>query len=315
LAIGGNANLPRNEQGEGWLNMTEQMHPYTRSTIRHLERPAFMQVSPLERRLMRNPAGPIPFEERINPFLCFVEGGEGEAGDGDPPADEKKFSQADLDKLVKRRLAQEHRKHEKAMKALEAKLESMSDLEDQLAELQAKLAEGDGDGDGDKTPKDAVAKAEFDKVMRELKKAGQALEKLTAENAELTTARDAAVGKYNGTRVADAARKALTGAGVMAKAQGVAVDTFIRELRAELHVDDDGKETIFLTDDDGTEHADIEDAAASFLKKHDYWKSHPGGGAGEGGNQSKNRMSTGGWKPGDLDSLDETAVLEQSFQK
>lgn len=224
-----------------------------------------------------------------DPFLCFAEG-DGDPDD-DPDDDDKKFSQADVDRIVKRRL--------KKADAAHAKLQSQfEELQGQLAELQNQ-PDDDTDTNGD-------ASKELTKLKRELARATGELKKLTEERDQAIEAATGATTRYKQHRIKNELQAALLKSGALPTAVDDAVA--MMAAGADLEEDDEGGATIVVKVGDVPYEDPIKAAAKFLAEKPHYAKAPAGGGSGNprgGGGR--------GGQPLDPEKTPSTALISQGL--
>lgn len=242
-----------------------------------------------------------------DPWVCFVENEDedDDAGDGED-GNEKRYTEADVEKLIKRRLAKSNKGQAKELTALQKANES---LQAQLTELTDKLEQG----------KSADEKSE--------KKQERALARAEAQIKELTEKLSAAeeTGKASSTKLRShiksaAIRKALTKSGVLTKALPHAVKLMMEDLGAEILEEegDDGQmQHVVVVKVDGKETDDIGKAAQRWLKDNTHFASHPGAGSGE--KPPGRKTSAGGLgmelSPEVIEKADATSLIEKGFSE
>jgi hypothetical protein len=200
----------------------------------------------LARALSRAPQGP----------LFSPEDPPGGGGGGAPtPEPAKTFTQADIDKVLGQRLAEERKKfadYDDVKARAKAQEEANAELAKRLEELELK----------------GKSAEEREKIAAE-----KAAKRLEAERNEITAKMtaaeqraEAAEKKYRTKIVDDALGGGLDKAKVLSSARASAVKLFRDEAKIEL--DDDGK--VVSIEYGGMSHKSVDDAAAAFLKDNDY---------------------------------------------
>jgi hypothetical protein len=190
--------------------------------------------------------------------------GEGGAGGGGAPSDDKKFNQADLDRIA----AQVRRETEKKFDGfdeLKKKASQVDELSTQVSKLQEDL---------ELKGKHA---ADQEKILAERarKQSEKELEALKSQVGELTVARDGANTRLRMFQVETALGTALHSAGVLQSAHSDALNSLMRT--SEIELDDKG--TISSVKFDGVPQKDLASAAAAFLSAKPHFKAaKPGGG-------------------------------------
>ena len=178
---------------------------------------------------------------------------------------EKRFSEADVEKLIKRRLARAGRESTSALAEMKSQNEALTE---QLAELTERI-EGQ-----DNASNDAGKKQE-----RALAKAEALIAELTSSLDESKASGLAAAEKLQDHIKSAAIRKALNKAGVIPNGQAHATKLMMEDLAAQI-LEEDGKHVVVATVN-GRETDDIAAAAAGWLKENPHFASHPGPGTGE----------------------------------
>lgn len=191
--------------------------------------------------------------------------GEPGGGGGAPPADDKKFSQGDLDRIA----AQVRRETEgkfKDFEELKKKATQVDDLSAQIAKLQEDLE-----------LKGRHA-ADQEKILAERarKQSEKELESLKAQVGELTAARDGATTRLRAFQIETALGGALHQAGVLQSAHSDALSSLMRN--SEIELDDKG--AISGIKFDGVPQKDLASAAAAFLSAKPHFKAAKAGGGG-----------------------------------
>lgn len=244
----------------------------------------------------------VPFD----PFVCFAKSDDdddGEADDDKEKANEKKHSDADVEKLVRRRLAKAGKEKDKEISALKKQNEELSSKVEALAE---KL-------DSDK---DAETKAN-NKIERELNKANKRIEELTEQLAEAQNTGKTANEKLRGHIKSSAIRKALSKNGVLTKAMGHATDLMMKDLQAEILEEEvDGEmQQVVVVKVNGKETDDISGAAEAWLKENPHFAQHPGAGTGEKppGRKSTSEGLSFEMTPENIEKADAGHLIEAGF--
>lgn len=231
--------------------------------------------------------------------ILMNEAGEG-GGGGAPPATpptppaDKTFTQAELDRIVQKRVADAEKKYadHSTLKERAAKAE----------ELQAKLEEFESKG----KPAGDVAVSRLEKQIAKLQSDLEtSTKKLTESDAKAGAAEKARRDSHIGTVARDALAKAKAVPGAMKHAAAL----FAQEAKSELDIDDATGEIRGVQFTVGTTvYDDAAKAAEAWLLLNPHFASAPAGGAGT-------RHPNGGAPlPRDLSSLptDELARLAQS---
>lgn len=226
-------------------------------------------------------------------------GGGGGKGEGDnksqgPPPDEKKFTQADLDRVIEQRTARWSKETDsKVSEAIKAESTKAAKLQAEFDELKAKLE------DANKTePQKEVAR-----LSRELAKASQALEDSKKSIESLTGERDGATTKLQQHIIKGHLRDALTASKVAPKYAAAALKLFADDVKIEL--DEEGNVASVAIGK--RSYDDVAKAAAAWLEVNDNFAAHPGGGTGT--------RTGGGPKNGvlDDDDMNPEALLSRGF--
>lgn len=236
-------------------------------------------------------------ERHASPFTAFVsskakkDGDEDDDGDGDDDEPEKKFTQADVERMIKARL----KKATKTIDDLTAKVDALSKKSDDDTDDEPA-------GKGDQS-------ADLKRLEREMKR-------LSSQVAEVTKERDEALAKAGEltrkTRQSSAERTlsaALSKAGVSSKASDAALKLMLQSV--EHDEDGDG----FTVTIDGVPYASsdaksLAKSASKFLETHSYFAEAKQG-SGDGG-----RRDGGGRLPTqeDLDKMPVGSLLETGLQ-
>lgn len=197
-------------------------------------------------------------------------GGGGGGGGGAPdqkPADDKRFTQADVDAAIAARFGREKKAFEKQLAdAQKVASEKQSALEQQLADLTAKLEDA-GKNTGEK---------ELAQMKRDFQKTSQQLADLAKERDAAITGRDAAITGLRDFRARTELSAAFLTAKALPSSVGDAVDLLM--LRGKVEYADDGR--VSTIEYDGRVYDKIADAAKAFLASKPGFASHPGGGNG-----------------------------------
>lgn len=237
-------------------------------------------------------------ERHASPFTAFAsskakkDGDEDDDGDGDDDEPEKKFSQADVERMIKARL----KKSQKTIEELSAKVDALT-------------KKGADDADDEPTGKGGDQSADLKRLEREMKR-------LSSQVAEVTKERDEALAKAGEltrkTRQSSAERTlsaALSKAGVSSKASDAALKLMLQSV--EHDEDGDG----FTVTIDGVPYASTDakslaKSASKFLETHSYFAEAKQG-SGDGG-----RRDGGGRLPTqeDLDKMPVGSLLETGLQ-
>lgn len=203
----------------------------------------------LTRALSRTPAGP----------LYNAEGGEGGGGGGNEPPRMLTFEehQAQLNKVVGQRIGEVQKKHQ----------DELTKIQEQLATLQAERDEAN-----EKLSLAGKSAEDQAKILAE-KASKQREREIQEYNAKLTTAEqraEAAEKKYRDTIVSIGLGSGLDQSKVLSSAREAAIRIF-RE-SSEVELDDSGTRIVSVTYE-GVAYKSAQEAAAAFLKQHDYFAS------------------------------------------
>lgn len=238
-------------------------------------------------------------ERHASPFTAFAsskakkDGDEDDDdGDGDDDESEKKFTKADVERMIKARL-------KKATKT----------IDDLTAKVDALSKKSDDDADDEPAGKGGDQSADLKRLEREMKR-------LSSQVAEVTKERDEALAKAGEltrkTRQSSAERTlsaALSKAGVSSKASDAALKLMLQSV--EHDEDGDG----FTVTIDGVPYASsdaksLAKSASKFLETHSYFAEAKQG-SGDGG-----RRDGGGRLPTqeDLDKMPVGSLLETGLQ-
>lgn len=190
-------------------------------------------------------------------------GGGGGTGEGD-----KRFTQAELDAILEKRLAKE-RTRTADYDTIKEQAAQLPELQKQIEELRTQMEDA-----GKSAQEKARAQAE-----RERATIVKQLEEAKAEAVKAAKEREEIEGSFKRHRLQNALASALVAAGAMKdeKAIARAARDLMEDGKAEFS--DDGK--VVLDFDDGR-FTDPKAGAAHWLKSNAWYAEHPGGGAGTG---------------------------------
>jgi hypothetical protein len=215
------------------------------------------------------PRGPL-FEED--------KGGGGGGGGGD----EKKFSQAEVDAMIQKRVA-----------GLNEKLKAAEATAAKVAEIEAKLAEADAEREKATEAEALKGKSEVEKLQHQIKKNEELAAKAAADwQKKLSDAEGkakAAEEKHVGHVTRSAVTEALVASGALGSAVGDAALSFLAE--AQIERGEDGVSLRSITVG-GKPFDKPADAAKHFLSTKPYYATPASGGA--GGSKSPNGGPTKG---------------------
>jgi NADH dehydrogenase/NADH:ubiquinone oxidoreductase subunit G len=205
-----------------------------------------------------------------HPRICFADGGGSDDDDDSDEAkkkkadddakkkaEEKQYSKADLERVVKDRLKKLTREHE----ALQAEKKKSDEA---LAELTSRIEELEDSG-GDKGADAKDTAKELATLRRELKRATDQISTLTKEKETATKSLGETTERYKRTRIDGLLRDGLIGA--KAHKDGIADAVELMRIRGKAEIDEDDRFTITI---DGVPYEDAKEASAAFLKKHPY---------------------------------------------
>ncbi len=251
--------------------------------------------------------------EPRDPFVCFATSGEADADDDDKSSggdDEKRFSQADITRIVSREIAKAKKAADKRIADAEAKAKKAEELEARLAEIEG----GEGDeGDDAKPPKGAASvSAEMKRMQRELSKLSGQLKSLSDEKKALESERDAAHSNLRSHIVRESLTAALSKANVLPKALPQAVRLLELEAKADLVDDGKGGHAVTLNLD-GFETDEIEKAVSKWLKTNDHFVRAEGGGT---GSRAPNAGNGNGMRVTEdmLNTMSPEAIIESAMR-
>lgn len=244
-------------------------------------------------------------------FVCFADsgaegeaggddgGGDGDDGGGDDGESAAKFTGADVERLVKRRLSKQERSHKRA---LAEATKGREELEAQLAELTERLEKNDS--------------AEQKKVSsqeRELAKALSRIKEYEGTVSTLTGERDTASKALKDYIIRDKVRSALQEAGALPTALRHASSLFAIESGADLV--EEGDDHVVIVRDGDLESDDLKGAATSWLKRNTHFAKHPGGGTGETRPRGTNGTSKRPLTPDVIEKSNPAALVSAGFAK
>lgn len=210
-----------------------------------------IKYSPVIRGLLRSPAG------------------EGEGSSG---GDEKKFSQADLDKILGDRLGK--------TKAEKAELEKQfASQKTALEQMQAQLAELSGAAEKAKEEAELKGKSDLEKLQHQLSKAQERIKAVETERDQTKATLSADLEKAKQTTVDYAKRQAITAALSGGVADGMtkhAVRAVLEEAQIELNDKFEPVKVLY----DGREFDKLDAFAGEFFKANKGFAKAPQGGSG-----------------------------------
>jgi hypothetical protein len=197
----------------------------------------------------------------LDPWTCFVDG-DGD-GDGDDGGD-KTFTQADVDRIVKKRIAKAEKESASLAKKLDSATSNLETLTTKFDELQTKF---------DSTNKSDVEK-ELAKLQRQVAKMESDTGTLTKERDEANALALQAVAGLNRTKLEAQLRDALRGQ----KAHGKGMDQAVALMLGEgAKFDEDG---VFGMTIDDVPYDKPADAAKKWLEQNSHFQEGSGGGSG-----------------------------------
>ena len=208
------------------------------------------------------------------------------SSDGDPAAsgDEKKFSQADLDKIINERLGKEKVKFEEQKKLFTTQSAEFEKIKEQLAELQVSAERAREEGE-------LKGKSELEKLQINFDKATKRIEAMTNEHKTSLAKMEQDLASERNGRVDDAKRTWATQVLSSGAADGVAPYA-IQALLSEGQFDIDDKRQISRVTFEGGAYEKPADLAAAFYKARPYFAKAPEGGS------NHPRGNGGGANPG-----------------
>jgi DNA repair exonuclease SbcCD ATPase subunit len=210
-------------------------------------------------------------------------------------ADEKRFSQAELESTLTQRLARERASAEKKIaEATRAEQQKAEAIRAELEELKSRL-----DDTGKSGSEKQIAEAQ-----RALTKQQQALEDTKKLAAQLQGERDAAVQKFTQYRVGQEVQSALLNANAIPST--VADAALIFQQTAKIELDETGAINCELG---GRNYDTVKEAIDAFLASKPHFRAHPGGGAGT------RNSGTGAFRGQALSELSGSELLAASFSK
>jgi TolA-binding protein len=197
-------------------------------------------------------------------------GASGEGGNTSqgPPETEIKLTQSKLDELIAGRVRKATQENERLAK----EIEGLRPLQKKLEDLEHQLATS-GKNDNEKK---AI------ETEREIKRLQKALEEREAKLAESTKRGDAATERYTKYRVESAVQSALAGAKVLGPAMKDATALMVSETKGRIEEGPDGEDRLVF-DVGGVTLYDAASAASQWLRTHQWFLAHPGGGSHENG--------------------------------
>lgn len=214
----------------------------------------------------------------LDPWVCFADNeDEEEDEDDDSAAKEKKHSDADVEKLIKRRLAKVKKEHDRELKAAQKQAE---DFKSKLEEIEARLSEQDDkDHQEDKKHERALAKAE------------QRIKDLEAQLTEAQTAGEKSTSALKSHIKRDKIAKALSASGVLTKGLSHATKLMMDDLSAEI-LEEEG-EHVVVVKVNGKETDDLVEAAKGWLGDNPHFAAAapPGGDSKTPGSRSRTRVT------------------------
>jgi hypothetical protein len=232
--------------------------------------------------------------------LFAPEGGDGGGGSGG--GDEKKFSQADLDKIVTDRV-----------KGLKDKIATLEAGAAEVAEIKKQLAKADEEREAAKAEAELKGKTELEKLQIQLQTATKKAETANSEWQkrldEANGSASKAVASHRDYVQRHLVTTALNDAGIAKGAGKAATLAFLSEAQLEL---DDNLEIKGVAVG-GKSFPKLGEAAKQFLADNPYFAPAAGGGS----NSPRNGMNGGGGNPnvdsiGSLGSLLSTGLSQQA---
>jgi hypothetical protein len=223
-----------------------------------------------------------------NPFVCYAEGDD---GDGDK-GKEKTFTQDEVERIVKKRLAKSEKENAALTKRADAAEAESKKNADAIEKLQARL---DSEGKGTDAEKELV------KVQRQLARLEAAQGKLTKERDEAVEKAEAAASGLSTTKLRGMVSEGLRKAKAHSRGMNQAVTLMLHD--GEVKLDDDGNFTATI---DGVPYEKPEEAAAKWLETNAHFAEGSSGGSGSprpGGNA---KLLTNE----QMDAMHDTSLLE-----
>jgi hypothetical protein len=247
-------------------------------------------------RWLDGPCGPVPNVERLcaDPFVCFVEGGDDDDGD---KGKDKTFTQDEVERIVKKRIAKAEKENAALTKRADAAEAESKKNADAIEKLQARL---DDSGKGTNTEK------ELAQLTRKHAKLEADMAKAKAELGEAQAAAEKATAGLSNTKLRTMVREALRGAKAHGKGMEQAVTLMMHD--AEIKLDDDGKFTATI---DGVPYDKPEDASKKWLETNPHFAEGVGGGSGSPRAGGTTKMLS----PDQLDSMHPTSLLGIGLQQ
>lgn len=238
---------------------------------------------------------------RPDPWVCFVDSEvvADEVADEQPEAPEPKYTDADVEKLIKRRLTKASRESARSLKAAEART---AELEAALAELNERI-ESEGSAEAKKT---SAQERELTKAMARLKEFEEQIAAVTGERDTASTALKSYI-------VQDKLRSALVEANVLPGALRHAVSLMATEMQAELE-NEDGDHVVVVKIA-GKETDDLAAAAQAWLKTNAHFAAHPGGGTGETKPRGTNGRGARPLTPDSIETANPAALISSGLSK
>lgn len=200
------------------------------------------------------------------PSVCFADGDDDDDDANKGKDEEKKFSQADLDRLIAKRFKNSEKETSALTKKLEAAEKQNAELAERMSELEAKASGNTGEADA--------------KTLQRLEKQNKQLQdQLKTEQEARTAAEKLANDASKGLkqfRVGQLVQNALAENKAHAKGLPVAVKTMLAECSPEFD-EETGELTLTV---DGVPFTNTKDAAKRFLESQPYFAEGMGGGSG-----------------------------------
>lgn len=206
-----------------------------------------------------------------NDILFAPEGGEGGGGGGGGggSGDEKKFTQADVDKIVKDRV-----------KGLNDKVTALEATAGRITEIEAKLAEAAAREQAAREEAELKGKSELDQLKIQLGKANDKIKSTETEWKQKYEQAEAGAQQAQQKFVAHVQRgavgDALNAVGLAKTALKHAPGAFLSEAQVEL----DEQHAIKSVTYNGETFSKVGDAAAAFLKDNPHFAAPSDGGSG-----------------------------------
>ncbi len=195
--------------------------------------------------------------------VCSGEGDPPPDGGGAPPAPEKSFSQADVDRIVKSRLADV----EKRFEPLKAQAQKTTELETQLEALRSEL---------EMKGKSADEKARIE-AERERKAYAKKIEELDAQHKQASERATKFESAWKKDRIEAVLQRALVSKGAVKDARALAQATSLFAADGAAELSEDGSAVKLVLDD---MNLNPEAAAEAWLRLNPHFAGHPGGGSG-----------------------------------